>query len=235
MNPHVPIPTAAQLKEFCEERDIVKLAVYGLALREDFGPDSDVDLLVKFDPDARISLLDLARTQEEISPLFGGRSIDLFTADSLIHYIRDRIIAEAELLYPCRKPAKQPPLEVDDDTPLRPMRDSARKAIQRSAGRTRQELDGDRTLNELVCYAVQRVGLPAKRVSEAARKELPEIEFDQLADLSRHLIKEFHAIDYARLWAAATATCPVIVKRLDAFLPPEDERPGAYSGEPLHW
>ena len=235
MNPDVPIPTAAQLKEFCEERDIVKLAVYGSALREDFGPDSDVDLLLKFQPDANISLLAWVQMQDDISPLFGGRSIDLFTADSLIHYIRDRIIAEAELLYPCRKPAKQPPLEVDDDTPLRLMRDRARLAIQRSAGRTRQELDGDRTLNDLVCYAVQRVGLPAKRVSEAARRELPEIEFDQLADLSRHLIKEFHAIDYDRLWAAATETCPVIVKRLDAFLPPEEERPGAYSGEPLHW
>ena len=109
MNPDVPIPTAAHLKEFCEERGIVKLAVYGSALREDFGPDSDVDLLVKFEPEATVSLLDLARTQEDISALFGGRSIDLFTADSLIHYIRDRIIAEAELLYPCRKPAKQPP------------------------------------------------------------------------------------------------------------------------------
>ena len=115
------------------------------------------------------------------------------------------------------------------------MRDRARIAIQRSAGRTRQDLDNDRTLNELVCYAVQRLGLPAKRVSEAARKELPEIDFDQLADLSKHLIKEFDAIDLDRLWAATTATCPVIAKRLDTFLPPEDERPGAYSGEPLHW
>ena len=235
MNPDVPIPTAAQLKEFCEERGIVKLAVYGSALREDFGPDSDVDLLVKFDPEATVSLFDLARTQEDISPLFGGRSIDLFTADSLIHYIRDRIIAEAELLYPHRKPPKQPPLPVDDDTPLRLMRDRARKAIQRSAGRTRQELDGDRTLNELVCYAVQRVGLPAKRVSEAARRELPEIDFDQLADLSRHLIEEYDALDLDRLWAAARQTCPAIVTRLDEYLPPEEERPGAYSGEPLHW
>ena len=137
MNPEVPIPAPEQLKEFCEAHHIVKLAVYGSALREDFGPDSDIDVLVKFDPDAGVSLFDQFQTKDDLSPLFGGRSIDLFTADSLIHYIRDRIIAEAELLYPCRKPAKQPPLEVDDDTPLRLMRDHARKAIQRSAGRTR--------------------------------------------------------------------------------------------------
>ena len=235
MNPDVPLPTAQQLKEFCGSHRIVKLAVYGSALREDFGPESDIDLLVKFDPDADVPLFDRVRAQDEIAPLFGGRRIDLVTADSLVRYIRDRVLAEAELLYPRQVPARQPPLALDDDTPLRLMRDRARKAMARSEGRTRDDLDDDRTLNDLVCYAVQRVGLFAGRVSEACRKELPGIDFDGLADLSRRLIEEYDAIDLDRLWAAATETCPTVVTQLDAFLPPEDQRPGAYRGEPLDW
>ena len=87
----------------------------------------------------------------------------------------------------------------------------------------------------MVCYAVQRVGLCAGRVSEACRKELSGIDFDGLADLSRHLIEEYDAINLDRLWAAATETCPTVVTQLDAFLPPEDQRPGADRGEPLDW
>ena len=235
MNPDVPIPAPEQLKEFCEAHHIVKLAVYGSALREDFGPDSDIDMLVKFDPDAGVSLFDQFQTKDDLSPLFGGRRIDLFTAESLPRYTRDRIIAEAEHLYPDRKPGKQPPLAVDEDTPLRWMRDLARKTVERSVDRTRQDLEEDSVLRDLVCYALEPIGLPVKRVSQARRQELPGIDFDELADLRRHLIEERYAVDLDRLWVAATETCPAIVKQLDAYLPPEDQRPGAYRGEPLDW
>ena len=235
MNPTVPLPTAQQLRALCEAHHIVKLAVYGSALREDFGPDSDIDLLVKFNPDAGVSLFDQFQTKEDLSPLFGGRRIDLFTAESLPRYTRDRIIAEAEHLYPDRKPGKQPPLAVDEDTPLRWMRDLARETVKRSVDRTRQDLDEEIVLRDFFRYALELIGLPVKRVSMALRQELPGIDFDELADLRRHLIEEFHAVDLDRLWAAATETCPVIVAQLDAFLPPEDQRPGAYRGEPIVW
>ena len=234
MNPDVPLPCAAQLQRFCQTHDIVKLAVYGSALREDFGPDSDVDLLVKFDPEADVSLPGQIKVQEDISALFGGRRIDLFTVESLIGLIRDRIVAEAEQLYPHRKPAHQPPLAVDDDTPLRLMRGHARRAIQVSAGRTRKDLDGDRMLCDLVCFAIQRVGLRASRVSPATREDLPGIDFEELAALSRQLIEKYDTIDYDRLWAA-TEACPGIVQQLDAYLPPEDERPNAFRGGPVDW
>ena len=107
--------------------------------------------------------------------------------------------------------------------------------MARSEGRTRDDLDDDRTLNDVVSYAVQRVGLCAGRLSEGCRKELPGIDFIGLADLSRRLMEEYNAIDLDRLWAAATETCPTVVTQLDAFLPPEDQRPGAYRGEPLDW
>lgn len=235
MNPKAPSPTAEELKPFCEAYGIVKLAVFGSVLREDFGPDSDVDVLVKFGPAVRISLRERLQTQDDLSPFFGGRTIDLVTADSLVHYIRDRIIAEAAQLYPVRKPPKQQPLVVDDDTALRLMRDRANRATELAAGRTRQNLDGDQTLNELLCYAVQRLGVHASGASEAGRKQLPGIDFEALQTLARHLIDERDTIDLDRLWAAATEICPSVIAQLDAFLPPDDERPGVYRGEPLDW
>ena len=235
MNPNAPIPAVAQLKEFCESNGIAKLAVFGSALREDFGPESDVDLLVKFPPDARKSLLDHEQMQHDISPLFGRRRIDLFEADWLPKYSHDRIIAEAVLLYPRRQPPKQPPLAVDEDTPLRLMRERARRAVEMTAGRTRQDLEDDRVLFQALCHTVERLSPHRKRISAATRRELSEIDFDGLSDLRRYLIEQYNAVDLDRLWAAARQTCPAIVTRLDAYLPPEEERPGAYSGEPLHW
>ena len=237
MNPNAPIPTASRLRTFCRTNGIAKLAVFGSALREDFGAESDVDLLVKFTDEVRQSmgLLDHEQVGWDASPLFGGRRIDVFEADSLPDYSRDRIIAEAVLLYPRRKPPKQPPLARDEDTPLRWMRDLARRAAGMTAGRTRRDLDSDDVLLPALCYTVQRLSVKPKRISEATRGKLPEIDFDDLCDLRRHLIEQYNAVDKNRLWRAATQTCPAIVSRLDAFLPPEDERPGAYRGEPLDW
>ena len=237
MNPEAPIPTAAKLKKFCTANGIAKLAVFGSALREVFGPESDVDLLVKFTPEVRksLSLLGHEQLQHDISPLFGGRRIDLFEAESLPDYSCDRIIAEAVLLYPRRQPPKQPPLAVDEDTPLRLMRDRARRAVEMTAGRTRQDLEDDWMLFHALCYTVEHLSPQRKRISAATRRELSEIDFDGLSNLRRYLIEQFNAVDLDRLWAAATRTCPTIVSRLDAFLPPEEERPGAYRGEPLDW
>lgn len=148
MNPNAPIPTAAHLRKFCRTNGIAKLAVFGSALREDVGAVSYVDLLVKFTDDVRqsMSLLDHEQLGWDVCPLFGWRSIFLFEADSLPCYTRDPIIAEAVLTYPRRKPPNQPPLAVDEDTPLRLMCDRARWAVETIFGRTRQDLDDDTVL-----------------------------------------------------------------------------------------
>ena len=61
----------ARLAGFSRRWNISELALFGSALREDFRPDSDVDVLVSFSPDARITLFDVARMQDELEELFG--------------------------------------------------------------------------------------------------------------------------------------------------------------------
>ncbi len=87
------------LAHFCRANKIAKLALFGSVLRDDFGPDSDVDLLVDFESGATVGLFDISRMELELSPLFGGRKVDLRTPGDLGRYMRDRVVASAESLY----------------------------------------------------------------------------------------------------------------------------------------
>lgn len=83
---------------FCRRHHIRRLSLFGSILREDFRPDSDVDLLVEFEPD-HIPGLALIRIQDELSRFFGGREVDLVTPKFLNQRIRERVLAEAREIY----------------------------------------------------------------------------------------------------------------------------------------
>jgi predicted nucleotidyltransferase len=68
-----------QIREFCRKHHIRWMALFGSALREDFRPESDVDVLVEFDPDHVPGLLGMARLARELQGLFSGRPVDLRT------------------------------------------------------------------------------------------------------------------------------------------------------------
>jgi len=87
------------IERFCLDNGIRKLSLFGSVLRDDFRPDSDIDVLVEFLPDAHVGFFELFDMQEELSHLFGGRKVDLRTPNEISHYFRDRVISEAELQY----------------------------------------------------------------------------------------------------------------------------------------
>lgn len=86
MSPRLPL-SPAQLAEFCRARRIRRLSILGSALRDDFRPDSDLDLLVEFEPGHRIGLSGMAALQRELSTLV-GRDVDLRTPGDLSPYFR---------------------------------------------------------------------------------------------------------------------------------------------------
>lgn len=94
MKPRLTIPDAA-LADLCGRWRITRLSLFGSAVRDDFGPDSDVDVLVEFDPDHTPDLLDISRISRELSSLLGGRDVDLVTPGGLHPRLKDRILAEA--------------------------------------------------------------------------------------------------------------------------------------------
>lgn len=89
---------AERLAEVCRRWGIRELAIFGSALREDFGPDSDVDLLVDFEPGTILGFRIFA-LERELSHLFSGRRIDLVPRKFLHPRLRQRILAEAQTQY----------------------------------------------------------------------------------------------------------------------------------------
>jgi hypothetical protein len=88
-----------KLAEFCKKHHICKLALFGSVLRDDFAPDSDVDVLVEFEPDNGPGYLGLARMARELSEILGGRKVDLRTPCELSKYFREEVLASAEVHY----------------------------------------------------------------------------------------------------------------------------------------
>jgi len=83
---------------FCRANRIAKLSVFGSALSKALRPDSDIDILVQFEPGREPGLLALARMQRELSAMF-GRQVDLRTPEDLSRHFRDEVMARAEVLY----------------------------------------------------------------------------------------------------------------------------------------
>ncbi len=101
MNPQVSVP-GDRLAAFCQEHGIKRLAVLGSALRQDFGPESDIDLLVEFEPGRTPGLLGIAGMELELSELF-GRDVDLVTRtevqESRNYIRRSAVLESAEVVY----------------------------------------------------------------------------------------------------------------------------------------
>ena len=86
------------IAEFCEKHHIRKLSLFGSVLRDDFRPDSDIDVLVEFEPGYVPSLLRMAGLEIEFGSLVGHK-VDLRTSAELSRYFRQAVIDKAELLY----------------------------------------------------------------------------------------------------------------------------------------
>ena len=86
-----------RIADFCRKNHIRKLAFFGSIVRDDFRPESDVDVLVEFDP-AHIPGLAFFRMQEELTEIL-GRKVDLNTPNCLSKYYRDEVLAEAEVQF----------------------------------------------------------------------------------------------------------------------------------------
>ena len=87
------------LEKFCLKNGIKKLSLYGSVLRDDFIPESDIDVLVEFIPGECITLFHIIDMEEELSEIFGGRKVDLRTREDLSRYFRDKVVAESEVLF----------------------------------------------------------------------------------------------------------------------------------------
>lgn len=133
----VPIPIPAdQLVLFCRRHRVRRLALFGSVLRGDFRPESDVDVLVEFEPGVRIGLFGFQALENELSNIF-GRKVDLNTKAS-------SAITSVSRFYGRRVRSMS---RHDDQVRLGHMLDHALEAVAMCGGRKRADLDSDRMLN----------------------------------------------------------------------------------------
>ena len=95
----IPLTTSIQeIRAFCERHPIRRLALFGSVLRDDFSPDSDVDVLVEFVANSGVTYLDMVVMQGELAALL-GRSVDLLTPGALSQHFREQVLSSAETIY----------------------------------------------------------------------------------------------------------------------------------------
>jgi hypothetical protein len=96
--PHLAI-AQEQLARFCRKRHIRRLALFGSTLRGTARPDSDIDLLVEFEPGQEPGLLELVSMEAELAAMLGGKRVDLRTPQDLSRYFREEVVRSAEVQY----------------------------------------------------------------------------------------------------------------------------------------
>lgn len=98
MPPRLPIDRDA-LAEFCRRHHIRRLSLFGSVLKGTARPDSDIDLLVEFEPGKEPGLLELAGMEIELTQRLGAKRVDLRTPEDLSRYFRDDVLRTAEVQY----------------------------------------------------------------------------------------------------------------------------------------
>jgi len=97
MRVKIEVPTE-EIATFCRRNHIRRLAFFGSVLRDDFTPESDVDVLVEFEPSARVGLITLAGMEIELTRLL-GRKAEMHTVKGLNPHFRDAVLEQAEVQY----------------------------------------------------------------------------------------------------------------------------------------
>lgn len=95
--PQIDLPLT-ELAGYCRRNGIIELALFGSALREDFGPESDMDLLVTFSPDAQIGFMALGRIERDLASLLHC-NVDLIPKPGLHPRIRNEVLSTSQVLY----------------------------------------------------------------------------------------------------------------------------------------
>jgi uncharacterized protein len=90
---------ADRLAQFCQQRHIRRLSLFGSTLTGTARPDSDIDLLVEFEPGCEPGLLGLAAMEAELTAMLDGHRVDLRTPQDLSRYFRDQVLRMAEVQY----------------------------------------------------------------------------------------------------------------------------------------
>ncbi len=227
-----------QIADFCRRYHIRWLAIFGSALRDDFGPDSDVDVLVEFEP-GKAPGLALFSIQHEFSHLVGGRPVDLATVNELSRWIRGPVLREAQVLWPRdggsgpRAPHRSTHvhsapsvvgnalMDSRDLLYVGHMLDTAREAQELLVGIDRERFDRDRMVQLALTRLIEVIGEAARRVSSDGRAQLPEIPWPEVTGMRHRIVHDYLNVDLDKVWGTIVDDLPVLIAELSKVVPSE--------------
>ncbi len=210
------------IREYCSQRPIQRLLLFGSALRDDFTPESDIDLLVEYAPEAKIDAFAIIRQEADLRELI-GRDVDLSEPQLLKSYIRQEVIESAELLYDVDgvypSGSKPMPKKPDKDRlRLLDMRDAAEKARRITSGRRRADIDNDEMLELALMKAVEIIGEAANHVSAETRALAPAIDWEKIVGMRNRLVHGYRYVNFNVHWDVITDELPPLIIELKRLI-----------------
>ncbi len=211
-NRHIAIPEET-IRAFCRKWNIRSFCFYGSIMRDDFRPDSDIDVMIEFSPDNRVSLLNMSTMQEELEALF-SRKVDLVERKSIEqseNYIRRKGILSGK-----------PPV-LRQMSYLLDMLISARNLLKITENTSADMLDRDEMLFHAISYNCRWLAVSAQRVDAPTRRKYPDIPWDRLMKMYDSFEADFCRPDRALIREITWVVVPRIIPVLVAIIPREDE------------
>ncbi len=221
----------SSIVSFCQRWQVQELALFGSVIRDDFDADSDVDVLIVFDPSSRRGAFDRAYMQNELAELF-DRDVDI-TEKRLIKnpFSRAEILRSHKIIYPPERLdfvelAEAQPVSTDDVRNNAALLDmvGAMKAIAEFVeGKDFNDYLGDLLLRSAVERQLEILGEAANRLRPAFREKHSAVDWSNVVGLRNVIIHQYDEIDYENIWEIATARVPHLLSQIEPLL---SELPG---------
>ena len=217
--------TEFSIAQFCQRWQVQELALFGSVIRDDFGGDSDIDVLVVFEPDCRCGAIARLEMQHELSQLF-GRDVDL-TEKRLIRnpVSRAEILRSHRIIYP---------LELANFTGIEAKSTMTENARSQAAlldmvgamnaveefvqGKTFEDYQTDLFFKSAVERQLEILGEAANRLKPAFQTAHSEIDWSGVVGLRNVIIHQYDELDTEEIWQIATEQVPLLLEQIQPLL-----------------
>ena len=202
-----------QIADFCRRWNVAEFALFGSVLRDDFRPDSDVDVLVSFASGARWSLADYLDMQLELAEIF-GRTVDLVERSGLHNpFMRREILNSLE--HPMRP--------TDPDLAyLWDIREAAQLVQSFTRGENRTSFERNRMLQMALAKSLEIIGESSRKLAPKTRDAHPEIPWSKMVGLRNLLVHEYFRTNLDVIWDIVENDITLLIQNLEPLVPPDD-------------
>lgn len=228
--------------------------MFGSAVRDDFGPNSDIDFLVDYDPERRYTIRDIMNMKDEMKQML-GRGVDLVSRsviESGENYLRRELIFETtEIIYDTsvtniaqtadltmhnllhsrdeffalhQNRSSFVTLRRNENVRMLDMLCRARRVVKSTRGVDYVTFAADTILQDSVLYNIQNIGEAAAHIGTERQKRHPEISWSKVNVTRNIATHEYNGIDYPAIWSIVQGDIPELINNLEVILKREEKK-----------